>query len=55
MIDAKTLGIVQLIGAVVAGYLGWQDASWGVLILAIVLLVTAGHHLTEETKKHPKN
>jgi len=46
----KTLGIVQLIGAIVAGYFGWQSSNWGILALTAVFLVTAVHHLTEEKR-----
>ncbi|MFC1685537.1 hypothetical protein ACFLZZ_00780 [Nanoarchaeota archaeon] len=51
MIEYKTMGWLQLIGAVVAGFFGYQDSNWGVLTLAIVLLLTSIHHLTTK-KKH---
>ena len=48
MINTKTLGVVQLIGALVAGYFGWMNTNWGVLVLAIVILVMGIHHLTSK-------
>jgi len=50
ILDAKILGGIQLIGALVAGYLSWQVREWSVLILALLFLITAVHHLAE--KKH---
>jgi len=48
MFSPKVLGGIQLVGAVIAGFLGWQNQDWGVLVLAIVFLATAFHHLTEK-------
>ena len=41
MIDPKTMGWVKIIGAVIAGWLGFQAAptNWGVLVLALVILL----------------
>ncbi len=46
--DAKTLGWIQLIGALVAGWFGWQAGRWDSLVLALVFLIMAYHHLTEK-------
>jgi len=48
MFSPKVLGAIQSICAIVAGYFGWQTKSWGLLILALALIITAIHHLTEE-------
>ena len=37
MIDDKTLGWVKIIGAIVAGWLGW--GNWAVVVLALVILI----------------
>ena len=38
IMDAKTVAWIQLIGAVVAGWMSWQAQDWPVLILAVVFL-----------------
>jgi len=45
--ESKTLGVIQLIGALLSGYLGYTDGNWGVVVIAVVLLVMSVHHLTE--------
>lgn len=52
--DAKALGVIQLIGAVIAGYFGIQNKDWGVLALAIVVLIMAHHHFTEKPAKRKR-
>lgn len=49
--DPKTLGWIQLIGAIVAGWFGWQAQDWGVVILALVFLLMSFHHLGAGKKK----
>lgn len=46
MVSAKTLGAVQLIGGLLALWLGWGD--WAVVVLALVLVVMAVHHFMEK-------
>lgn len=46
--NPKTLGAIQLIGGLVAGWFGWQNSDWGVLTVAIVLLLMAMHHFMEK-------
>jgi len=48
--EHQWMGWVQLIGSLIAGYFGYQDSNWGVLTLALVLLITSVHHFT--SKKH---
>ena len=49
--NPKTLGVLQLIGAIITGYLGFTDnLKWGELILALVILITAVHHLGEKKR-----
>ncbi len=43
-----TLAWVQLIGALLAGWFGWQGKDWGVLVLALVLVIMAVHHFMEK-------
>lgn len=45
--DSKTLGVVQLLGALISGYFGYTDGNWGVVVIAVVLLVMAVNHFTE--------
>ena len=49
--NPKTLGVIQLIGAIIAGYLGYAAGDWAALILAILFLITSFHHLSEKRKK----
>ena len=46
MIDAKTLGWIKIVGAVVAGWLGWRavPSDWGVVVLALVILIAGLSH-----------
>jgi hypothetical protein len=48
--DSKVLGGIQLVGALIAGWVGFQAQRWDSLVLALLFLVTAIHHLTEKTK-----
>ena len=45
--DSKVLGAVQLIGALLSGYMGYSDGNWSVVIIAVVLLVMAVNHFME--------
>jgi len=47
-VETKVLGAVQAAGGIVGAYFGWQNQDWGVLAIAIVLIVMAVHHLTEK-------
>jgi len=46
-LEPKTLGWIQLIGALLAGWFGWQGQRWDSVVLAVVFLIMAYHHLTE--------
>lgn len=46
-LKAKQLGWIQLLGALVAGWFGWQAQRWDSVVLAAVFLVMSYHHLTE--------
>lgn len=44
----KVLGIVQLIGAILAVILGYMEYTFfAIILLAIVFIVMSIHHLTE--------
>lgn len=47
--DSKTLGTVQLIGGIIAGWIGYQNMRWDSITLAAVLVVTAIHHYMEKS------
>jgi hypothetical protein len=42
--DSKTRGWIYIIGALVAGWLGWQARDWAILILSLLFLLTGYHH-----------
>jgi len=45
--NAKLLGGVQLVGALIAGWFAWQGARWDSLVLALVFLIMSIHHFQE--------
>jgi len=50
MLTGKQLAWVQLIGGLVAGWLGYQNNDWGVVVLAVVMLIISLHHFTSAKK-----
>ncbi len=44
--NPKTIGAIQLIGGLVAGWLGWGD--WAVVVLAAVFVLMSVHHFMEK-------
>ncbi len=42
--ESKTRGWIYIIGALVAGYLGWTTQSWADLVFALLFLVSGYHH-----------
>jgi len=42
--DSKTRGWIYIIGALAAGWLGWQAQNWADLIFAVLFLVSGYHH-----------
>ncbi len=47
--EAKILGAVQLIGAIIAVILAYMNMSfWSVIVFALIFVITAIHHFTEE-------
>lgn len=51
MVDPKTLGVVQLLGALFGAWFGWQAQRWDSVVFAVVFLVMAVHHLAEKGAK----
>jgi len=47
--DSKTLGTVQLVGAVIAGWIGYQNMRWDSIVLALVFVISAIHHYMEKS------
>jgi len=47
-VKPRTLAIIQLIGALIAGYFGYSDGNWGIVVLALVFLIMAVHHFQEK-------
>jgi len=45
--EAKVLGGIQLIGGLIAGWMGFNGGDWGVVIISIVLILMAIHHFME--------
>jgi len=45
MIDSKMMGWIQVVGAIVSGWFGYQSLDYGVLVLAVVVLTMGVHHL----------
>jgi len=39
--DRKNLALVQLVGALIAGYLAYQVQRWDTVVLAVVFLIMA--------------
>ena len=46
--EPKILGIIQLVGALIAGWFGWQAKRWDTLVLALVFIVMAIHRFMEK-------
>ena len=49
--DAKTLGWIQIVGALISGYIAYMNEGWEVVILALLFLITGIHHVMEKKKK----
>ena len=49
MLDRPTLGWLQIIGAVISGWMSWQVQDWAVFILAVLFLL-AGINKTSKKK-----
>ncbi len=45
--NAKTLGWIQIVGALIGGWFGWQEMDWGALTFALLFLLMGIHHLKE--------
>lgn len=46
--EAKILGAVQLIGAILAVILAYMNMSfWAVIVFALIFVITGIHHFTE--------
>lgn len=48
--DRKTIGAVHLVGGLVAGWFGWQAQDWGVLTIALVMVVVSLHHFGKKPR-----
>jgi hypothetical protein len=48
--EPKVLGTIQIVGAVVAGWIGLQAQRWDSLVLALLFAITGIHHLMEKHK-----
>jgi len=46
--DRKVRGGLYLIGGLVAGWMGWQAKDWTDVILSVLFLVSAWHHLMDK-------
>lgn len=43
----KQPGVIQVVGAIVAGSLAYNEMSWSAAVLALLFVIVGVHHLTE--------
>ena len=42
--DQKTRGWIFIIGALIAGWMGYDQGNWAIVILALLFLISGWHH-----------